>query len=36
VAKEPIVQKDGWVAIPGGPGLGIEIDRSALARFKVA
>ncbi len=36
VSKEPIVQRDGWVAIPDGPGLGIEIDRSALTRFKVA
>ena len=36
VSTRPIVQKDGWVAIPDGPGLGIEIDRSALARFKVA
>lgn len=36
VSTRPIVQKDGWVAIPDGPGLGIEIDRSALMRFKVA
>jgi D-galactarolactone cycloisomerase len=36
VSQEPIVQRDGWVAIPDGPGLGIEIDRSALTRFKVA
>jgi D-galactarolactone cycloisomerase len=36
VSTAPIVQKDGWVAIPDGPGLGIEIDRSALARFNVA
>ncbi|MGH7094730.1 MAG: mandelate racemase/muconate lactonizing enzyme family protein [Stellaceae bacterium] len=34
VTTEPIVQKDGWVAIPHGPGLGIEIDRAALARFE--
>jgi D-galactarolactone cycloisomerase len=36
VITEPIVQKDGLVAIPDGPGLGIEIDRSALAKFKAA
>ncbi|HEY1797764.1 MAG TPA: mandelate racemase/muconate lactonizing enzyme family protein [Stellaceae bacterium] len=36
VSTAPIVQKEGWVAIPDGPGLGIEIDRSALTRFKVA
>jgi D-galactarolactone cycloisomerase len=36
VSTKPIMQKDGWVAIPDGPGIGIEIDRSALTRFKVA
>ena len=36
VITEPIVQRDGWVAIPDGPGLGIEIDRSALAKFRAA
>jgi D-galactarolactone cycloisomerase len=36
VSSRPIVQKDGWVAIPDGPGLGVEIDRDALTRFKVA
>jgi len=34
VIAEPIVQKDGWVAIPDKPGLGIEIDRTALAKFR--
>jgi D-galactarolactone cycloisomerase len=33
---EPIEQKAGWVEVPTGPGLGIEIDRGALARFSVA
>ncbi|HEX3885676.1 MAG TPA: mandelate racemase/muconate lactonizing enzyme family protein [Stellaceae bacterium] len=36
VSTAPIVQRDGWVAIPDGPGIGIEIDRDALTRFKVA
>ena len=30
VITEPIVQKDGLVAIPDGPGLGIEIDRGRI------
>lgn len=34
VASEPIVQRDGFVAIPDGPGLGIEIDRAALDRYR--
>ncbi|MBV9551868.1 MAG: hypothetical protein JO032_03640 [Alphaproteobacteria bacterium] len=36
VVAQPIVQRDGSVAIPDGPGLGIEIDRAALGRFKAA
>jgi D-galactarolactone cycloisomerase len=30
----PIVQRDGWVDVPTGPGLGIEVDRAALERFR--
>lgn len=26
----PIEQKDGWVEIPAGPGLGVEVDRAVL------
>ncbi len=36
VIREPIVQREGWVAIPDRPGLGIEIDRAALAQFTAA
>src|SRR3954454_18262069 len=35
VLAEPIVQKEGWFSIPGGPGLGVTIDRDALTRFIV-
>ena len=35
VVREPIEQRRGWVEVPQGPGLGIEIDRAALARFAV-
>jgi len=34
--KEPILVKDGFVAVPEGPGLGIEIDEDALARYAVS
>jgi D-galactarolactone cycloisomerase len=34
VTTEPIVQEGGWVRVPTGPGLGIEIDRAALERFR--
>ena len=30
---QPIVQKDGWVAIPSGPGLGIEVDREVIEAY---
>jgi D-galactarolactone cycloisomerase len=33
VLADPIEQRGGRVDIPQGPGLGIEIDRAALARF---
>ena len=34
VLQSPIVQSAGRVDIPSGPGLGIEIDRTALERFR--
>ena len=36
IVTEPIVQQDGWVEIPTGAGLGIEIDRAAIARFLIS
>jgi D-galactarolactone cycloisomerase len=36
VLEQPIEHQGGWVAIPDGPGLGIEVDRTALARFRAA
>ena len=33
VAKPGFVVEDGFIAVPHGPGLGIEIDEGALARF---
>jgi D-galactarolactone cycloisomerase len=33
VLTRPIEHVGGVVAVPSGPGLGIEIDREALARF---
>ncbi|MGN7737542.1 mandelate racemase/muconate lactonizing enzyme family protein, partial [Ensifer sp. 22564] len=35
VLKTPIEAVNGVVAIPDAPGLGIEIDRGALAQFKM-
>ena len=36
LAREPIVQQAGIVRVPDGPGLGIEVDREVLARFRRA
>jgi D-galactarolactone cycloisomerase len=36
VLTTPLEHRRGVVAIPGGPGLGIEIDRAAIERFSVA
>ncbi len=33
ILKEPIEHAKGVVRVPAGPGLGIDIDRAALARF---
>lgn len=32
----PILQEGGWVAVPDGPGLGVEVDRAVLEKFRVA
>ena len=32
---EPIRVTDGWVDVPSGPGLGVEVDRATLHRFTV-
>jgi D-galactarolactone cycloisomerase len=36
VLREPIRHQAGWVEIPPGPGLGIEIDRTAIAKFLIS
>jgi len=36
LAQEPIEQKKGIVKVPTGPGLGIEVDRKVLEKYKVA
>jgi L-alanine-DL-glutamate epimerase-like enolase superfamily enzyme len=31
----PIALREGAVALPEGPGLGVEVDEAAVARFRV-
>ena len=35
LALQPIVQRNGVVAVPTGPGLGIEIDRKVIDKYRV-
>jgi D-galactarolactone cycloisomerase len=34
--RAPIEQRDGWVEVPMGPGLGIEVDRAVLDKYAVS
>ena len=36
LVTRPIVAREGWVDIPSGPGLGIEVDRAVVERYRVA
>ena len=36
VASSRISHRAGWVDVPVGPGLGIDIDRDVLKRYRVA
>ena len=35
IVRRPLALKDGLVALPDSPGLGIEVDEAAVARFRV-
>ena len=35
IVREPLVPADGWLDVPTGPGLGIDIDEAALERLAV-
>jgi L-alanine-DL-glutamate epimerase-like enolase superfamily enzyme len=35
LVKHPLPLGDGMVALPTGPGLGVEVDEEAVERFKV-
>jgi len=36
IVKKPITLHDGTVALPNGPGLGVEVDEAAVARFRLS
>jgi L-alanine-DL-glutamate epimerase-like enolase superfamily enzyme len=36
LCKDPIRMQDGHIPVPTGPGLGVEVDEAAVARYRVA
>jgi L-alanine-DL-glutamate epimerase-like enolase superfamily enzyme len=36
LVKDPIRMKDGFVPVPQGPGLGVEVDDAVIERYRVA
>ena len=36
ILHEPFALKDGCLAVPAGPGLGVELDEDAIAHYRVA
>jgi muconate cycloisomerase len=36
VIREPVIYADGFLQVPERPGLGVELDREKLARYRVA
>jgi D-galactarolactone cycloisomerase len=34
LVERPLRQRGGWLELPAAPGLGIEVDRKALERFR--
>jgi D-galactarolactone cycloisomerase len=35
LVAEPVVQRDGWIDVPSRPGLGVEVVREVLERYRV-
>ncbi|MGB3328132.1 MAG: mandelate racemase/muconate lactonizing enzyme family protein [Thermomicrobiales bacterium] len=35
LCTEPITMQDGYIAVPTGPGLGVEVDPAVIARYRV-
>jgi L-rhamnonate dehydratase len=36
LCREPIRLEDGWIPVPQGPGLGVEVNEVTIARYRVA
>ena len=36
LCKEKLTMVDGYISVPEGPGLGVEVDEATVAKFRVA
>jgi D-galactarolactone cycloisomerase len=36
LGKEPIQLEDGYLKVPPGPGLGVEVDEDVVKKFRIA
>ncbi len=36
LVAQPVQHRDGWIDIPSQPGLGVEVDRSAIERYRIS
>jgi len=36
MVKQPLRMVDGYVAVPSGPGLGVEVNEATLEKYRVA
>jgi L-rhamnonate dehydratase len=36
MVKEPLRMQDGYLAVPSGPGLGVEVNEQTIERYRIA
>jgi L-alanine-DL-glutamate epimerase-like enolase superfamily enzyme len=36
MVKQPLKMVDGYVAVPAGPGLGVEVNEETLEKYRIA
>jgi L-alanine-DL-glutamate epimerase-like enolase superfamily enzyme len=36
LVKEPLSLRDGYLAVPNGPGLGVEVNEQVIEKYRIA
>ena len=36
LVREPLRMTDGWLSVPEGPGLGVEVNEEAIRKYRIA